>query len=297
MAKELVKIENLETQFIELSKKHLAMRAADNPEFHEKFIKTFSDLVFSQNDEMLEKLQKTRPNSLLNAIFRATELGASFARKEISFIPFEIFKKEKSGGVERKVATGEYEALVIPDINFQKQLILKLQNCKHFFTSEVHEGVEIISDLTTGNYIFSGKNDVTKPTIGYYAKFITTDGEAYDLFMSCGEIIERAKFSPQYKEANYKKTGNSIHFEKVVVRNLMKIIPKISVELQSTLSLESYSDIEITDHEDVTDKKPNSLEEAKKELAGGAVPETAPVEPESETKNEPSVKSDAKTFF
>jgi hypothetical protein len=241
------------------------MRAANNPEFQERFIKTFSDLVFSQNEEMLEKLQKTRPNSLLNAIFRATELGASFARKEISFIPFEIFKKEKKDGVERKVSTGEYEALVIPDINFQKQLILKLSNCKHFFTCEVHDGVEVISNLSTGNYDFIGKNDVTKPTIGYYAKFITTDNEVYDCFMSCAEIIERAKFSPQYKADNYKETSNNIHYEKVVVRNLMKIIPKISVELQSTLSLEYSNEIENTSYDDVTEKV-NKLEDAKKEL-------------------------------
>jgi len=267
MSTEIKTLANLETSFVELSKKHLEMRAANNPEFADRFIKTFSDLVFSQNEEMLEKLKKTRPNSLLNAIFKATELGASFARKEISFIPFEIFKKEKKDGVERKIATGEFEALVIPDINFQKQLILKLTNCKHFFTSEVHDGVEVISDLATGNYVFSGKNDVTKPTIGYYAKFLTTDSEVYDCFMSCAEIIERAKFSPQFKPDNYKQTSNSIHFEKVVVRNLMKFIPKISVELQSTLSLEYSDNIEITAHEDVTDKKVNALEEAKREIS------------------------------
>jgi recombinational DNA repair protein RecT len=161
--------------------------------------------------------------------------------------------------------------MVIPDINFQKQLILKLTNCKKFFTAEVHEGIEVISDLATGNYQFIGKNDATKPTIGYYAKFITTDGEAYDCFMSCAEIIDRAKFSPQFKAENYKQTGNSIHFEKVVVRNLMKVIPKISVELQSTLSLESFQTetIEITAHEDVSDKqKPNAMEAAKKQISG-----------------------------
>jgi hypothetical protein len=263
--KEILKIDNLETNFVELSKKHLVMRAANNPEFQERFIKTLSDLIFSQNEEMLEKLKKTRPNSLLNAVFRATELGASFARKEISFIPFEIFKKEKKDGVERKVSTGEYEALVIPDINFQKQLILKLPNCKHFFTCEVHDGVEVISNLSTGNYDFIGKNDVTKPTIGYYAKFTSTDNEVYDRFMSCGAIIDRAKFSPQYKADNYKETSNNIHYEKVVVRNLMKIIPKISVELQSTLSLEYSNEIENTAYDDITEKV-NKLEDAKKEL-------------------------------
>lgn len=296
MANELVKIDNLQTEFVELSKKHLSLRAANNPEFEQKFVKTFSDLIFSQNDEMLEKLQKTRPNSLLNAVFRATELGASFAKKEISFIPFEIFKKEKSGGVERKVATGGYEALVIPDINFQKQLILKLQNCKHFFTAEVHDGVEVINDLTTGNYVFSGKNDVTKPTIGYYARFLTTDGEIYDIFMSCAEIVERAKFSPQFKADNYKQTGNSIHYEKVVVRNLMKEIPKISDEIKSTLSLENYNEIEITEHEDVTDQpKVNALEEAKKEIAASATVTAEPIA--NQEANPEATQNSAAKFF
>jgi recombinational DNA repair protein RecT len=268
MSKEIVKIDNLETNFVELSKKHLEMRAANNPEFQERFIKTLSDLIFSQDEEKLEKLKKTRTNSLLNAVFRATELGASFAKKEISFIPFEIFKKETKDGVEKKTSTGEYEAVLVPDINFQKQLILKLPNCKHFFTCQVHDGVEVISNLSTGNYDFIGKNDVTKPTIGYYAKFITTDNEVYDCFMSCAEIIERAKFSPQFKSNsdNYKETSNNIHYEKVVVRNLMKIIPKISVELQSTLSLEYSTEIENTSYDDVTEKV-NKLEEAKKNIS------------------------------
>jgi recombinational DNA repair protein RecT len=284
MSKEIVKIDNLETNFVELSKKHLEMRAANNPEFQERFIKTLSDLIFSQDEEMLEKLQKTRPNSLLNAIFRATELGASFAKKEITFIPFAASKKETKNGVEIKSSTGEYNAILIPDINFQKQLILKLQNCKHFFTCEVHDGVEVISNLSTGNYDFIGKNDVTKPTIGYYAKFTTTDNEVYDCFMSCGAIIERAKFSNQYKDDNYKETSNNIHFEKVVVRNLMKIIPKISVELQSTLSLEYSNEIENTSYDDVTEKV-NKLEEAKKNIS-----EVVSTEPEAP-------KTEAATFF
>lgn len=297
MSKEIVKVENLELQFIELSKKHLELRAANNPEFETKFLKTFSDLVFSQNDEMLEKLNKTRPNSLLNAIFRATELGASFARKEISFIPFEIFKKTNVNGVEKKVSTGEYEALVIPDINFQKQLIHKLENCKHFFSGQVHADVEVISDLSTGNFVFVGKNDVTKPTIGYYAKFVTTEGEIYDCFMSCAEIVERAKFSPQYKEANYKNANNSIHYEKVVVRNLMKIIPKVSTELQSTLSLEYSNEIEITAHEDVTEK-PNALEAAKKELASPKADAVIQVDTVGNTENIATEKKPSvNTFF
>ena len=254
----------LQENFKSMSDSHLKMRGSDNPEFKIQFLKTFSDLIFSQNDEMLEKLSKTKPASLMNAIFRATESGASFAKKEISFIPFEIFKKEKKQGAEVKTATGEYEALVIFDINFQKQQILKLANCKRFYTAEVHDGVEIISDLTTGNYCFEGKNDVTKETIGYYACFVSTDNEIYDLFMTCAEIIERAKFSPGFKESNYKKTGKSIHFEKIVVRNLMKIIPKISDELKSVIAWDERS--EYTDYELIPDDK-KTLESAKKELA------------------------------
>lgn len=254
----------LQSNYKSDSDNYLKMRGSDNPEFKIEFLKTFSDLIFSQNDEMLEKLSKTKPASLMNAIFRATESGASFAKKEVSFIPFEIFKKEKKNGIDTKQATGEYEALVIFDINFQKQQILKLANCKKFFTSEVHEGVEVISDLTTGNYIFEGKNDVTKETIGYYAAFITTENEVYDLFMTCAEIIERAKFSPAFKPENYKKTSKSIHFEKIVVRNLMKIIPKISDELKSVLAYDEIPDF--THYEDVTDSS-KTLEAAKKELA------------------------------
>ena len=80
--------------------------------------------------------------------------------------------------------------MVIFDINFQKQQVLKLKNCKRFFTSEVHEGVEILENLETGNIEFEGKNDVTKPTIGYYAVFITTEGEIrpfYDYFGDCSK--------------------------------------------------------------------------------------------------------------
>jgi len=284
---------------------YLSLRGSDNPEFKVQFIKTFSDLIFSQNDEMLEKLSKTKSNSLLNAIFRATESGASFAKKEISFIPFEIFRKEKSNGVDRKVATGEYEALVIFDINFQKQQILKLANCKNFFTREVHEGVQIIMDLNTGLYQFEGVNDVTKPTIGYYACFISTDNVIYPKFMTNAEIIERAKFSPQFKESNYKNTGNSIHFEKIVVRNLIKEIPKLSNELKSVLAWDESS--EFTTYEDVTHDNKNALEAAKKELATpkgdiiGKIVTNEDIEkivnPQSETKNEPSVKTDAQSFF
>lgn len=260
----------LQKTFVVDAENYLKLRASDNPEFKKKFVKTFSDLLFSQNEEMLEKLSKTKPASLLNAVFKATEVGASFAKKEVSFIPFEIFKKESKNGVDKKVGTGEFEATVLFDINFQKQQILKLVNCKRFFTAEIHDGMKILSDLSTGNFVFEGENDVTKPTVGYYASFTSTDGERYDLFMSCAEIVERAKFSPQYKEANYKNPSNSIHYEKIVVRNLMKIIPKISGELSSIIAYDEAP--AYTSYEEISDK-PNTLENAKKELAGGKVEE------------------------
>ena len=277
---------------------YIKERGINNPDFEIQFKKTGRDLWYSQNDEMREKLAKTKAWSLMNAVFRATESGASFAKKEISFIPFEIFKKEKKGGADVKTATGEYEALVIFDINFQKQQILKLTNCKRFYTAEVHDGVEVISDLTTGNYSFDGKNDVTKETIGYYAAFQTTENEIYDMFMTCAEIIDRAKFSPGYKEANYKKTGKSIHFEKIVVRNLMKIIPKISEELKSVLAYDESA--EFTEYTDVTDGG-KALESAKKDLS----PKKEPVQDikkeqevtSAEDSQEDYKKSDVTNFF
>ena len=293
----------LQDEFTPLSEQYLKMRGSDNPEFKVQFLKTFSDLLFSQNDEMLEKLSKTKSASLMNAVFRATESGASFAKKEISFIPFEIFKKTVEKGVEKKIATGEYEALVIFDINFQKQQILKLVNCKRFYTCEIHDGVQVISDMTTGNYSFDGQNDVFKPTVGYYAVFITTDDQIYDIFMSCAEIIERAKFSPGFKAANYTKTNNSIHFEKIAVRNLMKIIPKISEELKSVLAYDESS--EYTHYEDVSDNK-NTLEAVKKELAEKKEPVkttekvTAKVEIEPEvtvTETTDAKQSEIQSFF
>jgi len=293
----------LQDNFKQMSEMHLTMRGSNNPEFKIQFMKTFSDLIFSQSDEMLEKLSKTKPASLMNAVFRATESGASFAKKEISFIPFEIFKKEKKNGADVKTATGEYEALVIFDINFQKQQILKLSNCKRFYTCEIHEGVQVISDMTTGNYSFDGKNDVFKPTVGYYGVFVTTEDQIYDIFMSCAEIVDRAKFSPGFKADNYKKTNNSIHFEKIVVRNLMKIIPRPSEELKSILAYDESS--EYTHYEDVTNDG-KALEEAKKELSGKKEPvkpaekSTTKVEKEAEaTPTEPaeSKPSEIQSFF
>ena len=261
----------LQTNYKQLAENHLAERFSNNPEFKAEFIKTFSDLIFSQNDEMLEKLAKTRQNTLLNAIFKATEAGASFAKKEVSFIPYEIYKKTTEKGVEKKVATGEFDAMVIFDINFEKQQILKLPNCKRFFTAEVREGVKVTENLMTGTTDFDGENDITKPTVGYYACFITTEGEKYDKFMTLAQIVERANFSPQFKSSNYKQTSNNVHYEKLVVRNLMKEIPKISNELKSIMAVEEiqYHDyIEVNEPvQKIEEKKVSKLEQAKKEIA------------------------------
>ena len=283
-------VTDLQMNFKQVAHDHLQLRFSDNPEFQKNFIKTFSDMVFSQSDEMLETLTKMKKNTLLNAVFVATEAGASFAKKEVSLLPFQSYKKVNEKGVERKVATGEFDAVVIFDINFQKQQLLKLQNCKKFFTAEVHEGVKIIEDLETGNIAFSGENDVTKPTIGYYAVFITTDDERYDKFMTNAEIIERAKFSPHFKADNYKQTGNNIHFEKLVVRNLMKEIPKVSNELRSIIGHDEVSNAEFTDFVEVVDEETgevtNKLEKAKKELA--TVKEVKEIKEVKEVKAEPA---------
>lgn len=290
---------DLQVNYRDAAKNYMQIRFADNPEFQKKFIKTFSDMVFSQSEEMLETLAKIKQNTLLNAVFVATEAGASFAKKEISLLPFQAFRKIKENGVERKVATGEFDAVVIFDINFQKQQLLKLQNCKKFFTAEVHEGVKVIEDLETGNVAFSGENDVAKPTIGYYAAFITDGGEKYDKFMTCAEIIERAKFSPHFKSDNYKQTRNNIHFEKLVVRNLIKEIPKVSNELRSIIGHDEVGNTEFTDFVEVVDKATgeitNKLEEAKKELA--TVKEVKEEKPTAKTEKPKKASETAVDFF
>lgn len=260
----------LQANYSQVADNYLAARGADSAEFRKEFHKTFSDLLFSQTDDNLRMLESTRKNSLLNAVFEATEIGASFAKREISFIPFQIYKNETIKGVQKKTATGEYDAVLIVDINFQKQQILKLENCKRFFTAQVREGVEVYEDLTTGKYIFEGKNDITKNTIGYFAVFETTEGERYELFMTNAEIVERAKYSPHFRESNYKNTNNNIHLEKVVVRNLLKIIPKVSKQLRSIVGADelSFTDYEIVDiSENQNEKQPSRLEAAKKELS------------------------------
>ena len=294
-------ITDLQTNYKQIAENHLADRFSDNPEFKKQFLKTFSDLIFSQDDEKLEKLTKTRKNTLLNAVFVATEAGASFAKKEVSFIPYAVDKKITEKGVERKVATGEFDAKIIFDINFQKQQILQLKNCKKFFTAEVHESVKVIADLETGNTVFEGINDITKPTIGYYAMFITTEGERYDKFMTTAQIIERAKFSPQFKADKYKSTNNNIHYEKVVVRNLLKEIPKISENLKSIVAFDEVGDytdyIEVggEHQEQIEAPKINKLDEAKKEMAK----EKPKPEPEKAEKEETAKGSatEASEFF
>ena len=267
-----------------IAKDHLGMRFANNPEFEQAFKKTFSDLIFSRTDEELEQLLKIKQNTLLNAVFVATEAGASFAKKEISLIPFKIKRKEVVNGVERLKDTGEYTATIIIDINYQKQQILKLENCKRFFTAEIKEGVKIIQDLETGNYTFSGENDVTKKTVGYYAVFLTTDGEKYDLFMTNAEIIERAKMNHSFDASKYKHEGNNIHFEKIVVRNLIKEIPKVSKQLQTSIAID---EVEFAEYHEIKDEPRNELEEAKRAISQ---PETV-----EQTNVSPETKEDKKT--
>lgn len=93
-------------------------------------------------------------------------------------LPFAAVVTTKVGDTTSKRATGENDLTVVVDINFQKQMILKMPNCKHFLLP-VHDGVQVFHDLATGNCLFEGKNDAIKPTIGYYAKFIAKDGEVY----------------------------------------------------------------------------------------------------------------------
>jgi len=283
---------DFQNQFLTKVDLYLTDRKINSPEFKLLFEKVASDMIYSQSAEGLEAIKKARPLSLFNAIFVATEIGASFAKKEISVLPFAISEKRIENGNSIKKATGENDLTVVIDINFQKQMILKMPNCKRFFSCEVKSGIEVLTDMNTGNCIFEGKGDFTKPTIGYYACFIAKDGEKYDLFMTNAEIVDRARFNPGFKESNYKNTSKSIHYEKIVVRNLIKIIPREESKLSSIIAYDENYNFEITPHEDVTNNdNKNALEAAKNELS-----EPQKVA-ESETKNEPSVKTDAQSFF
>jgi recombinational DNA repair protein RecT len=267
---------DFQNEFLSQVDIYLESRKSNSPEFKLAFEKVASDMIYSQTVDGLEAIKKARPLSLFNAVFVAAEIGASFAKKEISVLPFAAKITTTEGDVVTKKATGENDLTIVVDINFQKQMILKMPNCKHFFTAEVHEGVQVCHDLTTGNCEFEGKNDVTKPTIGYYSRFVDISGEVYDIFMSCNEIVERAKMNKVgFKPDNYKNTSKSVHYEKIVVRNLLKEIPRVKNELSSVLAWDEIQ--EITPYEDVTNEKPNALEAGKKELSESPV-EVAKVE-------------------
>jgi hypothetical protein len=292
---------DFQNQFLSQVDTYLTLRKINNPEFKLEFEKVTADMIFSQTLDGLEAIKKSRPLSLFNAVFVATEIGASFAKREISVLPFAASVTTKVGDTVSKKVTGENDLTVVVDINFQKQMILKMPNCEHFFSIPVHEGVQIYNDLTTGNCTFEGKNDVTKPTIGYYSKFIDKSGEVYDLFMSNAEIVDRARFNPGFKPKNYENTTMSIHYEKIIVRNLLKIIPREETKLSSILAWDENS--ELTPYELVDDDK-KTLESAKKELAEKKEPaKTVKKTPETveqpnevqapETGNE----SDIKSFF
>lgn len=254
-----------QNQFLSQVDTYLDDRKINSPEFKLNFEKVAADMIYSQTTDGLESIKKARPLSLFNAIFIATEIGASFAKKEISVLPFSAMITTKVGDVTSKRATGENDLTVVVDINFQKQIILKMPNCKRFFTAEVHDGVQVYDDLTTGNCLFEGKNDVNKPTVGYYAMFLDKSGEMYDLYMSCAEIVDRAKMNKiGFKSDNYVKTSKSIHYEKIVVRNLLKIIPREESKLASVLAWDEST--ELTPYEDVTDGG-KALESAKKGLS------------------------------
>lgn len=288
-----------QNQFLSQVDTYLDDRKINSPEFKLNFEKVAADMIYSQTTDGLEAIKKARPLSLFNAIFIATEIGASFAKKEISVLPFAATVTTKVGDTTSKRATGENDLTVVVDINFQKQMILKMPNCKKFFSCEVKDGVQVYTDMSTGNCIFEGKGEFSKPTIGYYACFFAMDGEKYDLFMTCSEIVDRARMNKVgFKAGNYENTSKSIHYEKIVVRNLMKIIPREESKLDSILAYDEVQ--ELTPYEDVTDGG-KALELAKKELAPKKEPvkvaETADVAIEPETQKESSVNGGAQSFF
>ena len=277
MANELVKLETLKDEFKGIAKLYLENLGDTSPESLKKFQDTLGDFAYYVTPENVENITKMRKANFLNAMYRVSKTGALFSQKQASLLPFEIKKKEKRGDSIVEISTGEYDAVLVIDINYQKQMIQALPNCKKFFTGEVYEGVQPILNLTTGNYEFIGVNDCTKQTIGYYAAFITNDGVLYDCFMTNKEIITRAESNPKVKKENYKEVKGNIHMEKIVIRNLYKEIPKLNEALKAIDSLEAH-EIEITEHEDVTDQpKVNALEEAKKEIAVSATLTNEPV--------------------
>ena len=279
--KNLQKIESitdLQKNYKALGENYLAQRFTDNPEFQKKFIATFSDMAFNAPDALVEVLPKMKPNTLLNAVYKATEIGASFGKREISLLPFKENKVDEKG-VSRQ--TGFYYAVPVVDINYQKQMIMRLPNCKRFFTAEVHEGVKVLEDLNTGNYIFDGENNASKPTIGYYACFIDKNDVKTDLFLFNHQIVKRATEMNATKEKLYKETSFNVHYEKIVIRNLLKDIPQISNELEATLSYDEVGgDYEVIEIESV-----DELNEAKKDL--NILDESSKKTPEPQKEKEP----------
>lgn len=263
----LKSVSDLQQNYKVASEVYLSSRFSDNPEFQKQFVKTFSDMVFSMEEQQLELLSQMKQNSLLNAVFKATEIGASFAKKQISIIPFAKHKKEVKNGVERSIPDG-YTATLVIDINYQKQMILSMPNCAKFFSTSVHEGIKVIKDLNSGNTVFIGDNDVSGGVVGYYACFIDKNGVKTDLFMSNEEIIERAKMNPGFKADLYKNPRNNVHFDKIVVRNLIKIIPNTTKELQSIVAVDEVGS-DFADVMDVTNlqDESKSLETVKSKLA------------------------------
>ena len=86
---------------------------------------------------MLEKLAKTRQNTFAERNFKATEAGASFAKKEVSFIPYEIYKKTTEKGVEKKKSQQvNLMRMVNFSISILKQQILKLPNLAKDFLQQ-----------------------------------------------------------------------------------------------------------------------------------------------------------------
>ena len=251
-------ITDLQKNYKALGESYLMQRFTDNPEFQKRFISTFSDMVFNAPEALVPILPKMKPNTLLNAIFKATEIGASFGKKEISLLPFKERITDAKGITKD---TGFYNAVPVVDINYQKQMIMSLPNCKRFFTAEVHEGVNVLEDLNTGNYIFDGENNASKPTIGYYACFIDKDNIKTDLFLFNHQIVKRATEMNASKKDLYKETSFNVHYEKIVIRNLLKDIPQISNELEATLSYDEGGDYEVIEVEAV-----DELNEAKKDL-------------------------------
>ena len=84
----------------------------------------------------------------------------------------------------------------------------------------------------------------------------------------------------------------------------MKLIPKISEELRSIMSSDEQT--AFTEYVDITEKKENKLEEAKKELADNTINKVEKVEKtekiESEKESEPEKQTEPpkivdKTFF